>query len=123
LPPTIAMIGADLQAGKGHTNSLGMKLVRIEAGEFVVGSGDAPPKTREEWDKREWDEAPAHKVRISKPYFIGATEVTNAQYEVFDPEHKKLRGKHGVSKGDDDPVVMVTWQQAVDFCAWLSKKE
>ncbi len=119
----IAVIGADLPAGKEHTASVGIKLVRIEAGEFVMGSGDAPPRTREEWDVREWDEAPAHKVKLSKSFFIGATEITNAQYEQFDPEHKKLRGKHGVSKGDNDPVVMVTWQQAVDFCAWLSKKE
>jgi hypothetical protein len=49
--------------------------------------------------------------------------VTNAQYERFDPAHKKLRGKDGVSTADDDPVVQVAWQQATDFCAWLSKQE
>jgi len=120
---TTVLTAAELPTGKEHTNSPGMKLVRVEAGEFVMGSGDAPPKTREEWDAREWDEAPAHKVKISKAFFMATTEVTNAQYEQFDPEHTKLRGKHGVSKLDDDPVVMVTWQQAVDFCAWLAKKE
>jgi formylglycine-generating enzyme required for sulfatase activity len=108
---------------KAFTNSIGMKLVRIESGEFVMGTGDAPPKTRDEWDGRDSDEAPAHKVKLSKPYFTGVTEVTNAQYEQFDAEHKKLRGKHGVSSKNDDPVVMVTWQQAADFCNWLSKKE
>ena len=41
-----------------------MKRVRIEPGEFVMGAGEAPPKSREEWDGREWDEAPAHKVTI-----------------------------------------------------------
>src|SRR5262249_38687350 len=70
-----------------------------------------------------WDESPAHKVKITKLFYLGATEVTNAQYEQFDPEHKKLRGKHGVSKADDEPVVMVAWQQAVAFCNWLAKKE
>jgi len=120
---TTIITAAELPTGKEHTNSLGMKLVRVEAGEFIMGAGDAPPKTREEWDAREWYEAPAHKVKISKAFFMATTEVTNAQYEEFDPEHKKLRGKHGVSKLDDDPVVMVTWQQAVDFCAWLAKKE
>ena len=54
---------------------------------------------------------------------MGATEVTNAQYEQFDPDHKKLRGRDGVSKADDEPVTFVTWQQAVAFCEWLSKKE
>jgi len=108
---------------KPIANTIGMKLVRIEPGEFMMGTGGAPPKTREEWNDRDWDESPAHKVKITGAYFLGATEVTNAQYEQFDPEHKKLRGKHGVGKSDDEPVVMVTWQQAVDFCKWLSKKE
>lgn len=105
------------------TNSTGMKLVRIEPGTFVMGTGEAPPKSRDEWDARDADETPAHRVKISKPFLMGATEVTNAQFEQFDPEHKKLRGKHGTSSRDDDPVVMVTWQQAADFCNWLSKKE
>jgi formylglycine-generating enzyme required for sulfatase activity len=108
---------------KTVTNSVGMKLARIEAGEFVMGSGEIPPRSREEWDARDWDEAPAHKVRISRPFYMGTTEVTNAQFEQFDPEHKNLRGKHGISKADDEPVVMVTWQQAADYCAWLAKKE
>ena len=120
----VALAPADGQAlDKESTNSIGMKLVRIEPGTFVMGTGEAPPKTREEWDGRDWDESPAHHVKISKPYYMGTAEVTNAQYEQFDPDHKKLRGKHGVSKADDEPVVMVTWQQAVDFCNWLSKKE
>jgi formylglycine-generating enzyme required for sulfatase activity len=116
-----ALHAADLP--KQHVNSLGMKLVPIAAGEFIMGAGEAPPKTRDEWNERDWDEAPAHKVRIAKSFLMGATEVTNVQYEQFDPEHQKLRGLHGYSKGDDDPVVMVTWQQAVAFCDWLSKQE
>ena len=117
----LATVRADAQTDE--TNAIGMKLARIPAGEFVMGSAEAAPKSREEWDRYDWDEAPARKVKITKPFRIGVTEVTNAQYEQFDPEHKKLRGKHGTSKADDEPVVMVTWQQAVDFCAWLAKKE
>jgi len=116
-------LAAALPQDKQLTNSIGIKLVRIEAGEFVMGCGDAPPKTRDEWNERDWDEAPAHKVKISKPFYLAVTEVTNAQYEQFDAEHKKLRGKFGASKTDDEPVTHVTWQQAVDFCDWLSKKE
>lgn len=40
-----------------------------------------------------YDEAPMHKVYISKPFKMGLTEVTNAQYELFCPKHKLLRGK------------------------------
>ena len=109
--------------GNLHVNSIGMKLVRVEPGEFLMGQGDTPPKTRELWNERDWDESPAHLVKITKPFYLGVTEVTNAQYEQFDPEHQELRGKHGSSGRDDEPVAMITWQQAVDFCNWLSKKE
>ena len=50
------------------------------------------------------DEAPPHQVDVS-PFRIGATEVTNRQYELFDPSHRMLRGKLGFSVGDDDAVV------------------
>ncbi len=119
----LALTNARAEAQKDETNTIGMKLARIAAGEFVMGSAEAPPKSREEWDRYDWDEAPARKVKITRSFHMGVTEVTNAQYEQFDPDHKKLRGKHGTSKADDEPVVMVTWQQAVDFCAWLAKKE
>jgi formylglycine-generating enzyme required for sulfatase activity len=111
-------------------NSIGMKMVRIPAGEFVMGSGKTGPRTNREFVKREWDEAPEHKVFISKEFYMGAFEVTNAEYEKFDPQHKKLRGNAGVwrmkinvSVADDEPVTFVTYGQAVKFCAWLSKKE
>src|SRR5690242_386081 len=113
----------DLPKEDVFTNSVGMKLKRIEAGEFVMGQGDGPPKTRSEWLKRDGDEVPAHEVVISRAFHLGIHEVTNAQYERFDPGHKKRRGKDGATKEDDEPVNFVTWQQAVDFCAWLSKKE
>src|SRR5580692_10330085 len=123
LATVMLTVAAEPPSDKQHINSLGMKLVRIEPGEFVMGQGDAPPKTRDEWKERDWDEAPAHKVKITKAFDLGATEVTNAQYEQFDPDHKKYRGKNGVSTADDEPVTYVTWQQAVDFCKSLSKKE
>ena len=70
-----------------------------------------------------YDEAPIHKVTITHAFRMGRTEVTNAQYEQFRPEHRALRGKNGISVNDDDAVVYVTYQDAVDFCTWLSKKE
>jgi formylglycine-generating enzyme required for sulfatase activity len=114
---------AELPDGKKFTNSIGMKLVRIEAGTFVMGQGKQPPRTRADWQTRDWDEAPAHRVTIRQPFFLGIHEVTNAQYEQFDPDHKKLRGQEQVSSQDDEPVTFVTWQQAVDFCRRLSAKE
>ncbi len=98
----------------GETNGLGIKMVEIPAGEFLMGSDS---------EEAEYDEKPVHKVVITKPFRMGATEVTNAQYEQFRPEHRTLRGKNGVSKADEDAVVNVSWQDAVDFCNWLSLKE
>ena len=95
------------------TNSLGMEMLRIAPGQFQMGS-DAGG---------DFDERPAHAVTISQAFHLGATEVTNAQYEQFDPEHKKLRGKLGFSTGDDEAVVFVSWQDAARFCEWLATKE
>lgn len=126
-PVTALALGAVVQlaasAAEPVVNSLGMALVRIEPGEFIMGNGDAPPRSREEWQERDWDESPAHRVRITRPFSISAHEVTNAQYEAFDPAHRELRGKFGNSRADDEPVAYVTWRQAVEFCEWLSRKE
>ncbi len=111
------------QEGKTFVNTLGIKFVRIDAGAFTMGTGDAAPKSRQEWIERDYDEAPAHRVIISKAFYLGIHEVTNAQYEAFDPKHKALRGKRNSSKDDDDPVAYVTWHDAAAFCAWISKKE
>lgn len=99
--------------GKLHVNSIGTELVRIEPGSFVMGTPEGG----------DFDERPVHKVAISRPFLMGATEVTNAQYERFDPGHKRLRGKLGFSKEDDEAVVFVSWRDAVRFCRWLSEKE
>lgn len=134
--------------GEIVVNSLGMQLVRIEAGEFRMGNegeinyslllkdepharylpkGGANPHVKGgavmEENPLEWDEKPAHNVRISKPFYMASTPVTNAQYEQFRPEHRALRGKEGYSKNDDDAVLYVSWHDAVAFTKWLSKKE
>jgi formylglycine-generating enzyme required for sulfatase activity len=114
---------AQVPDDKEHVNSIGLKLVRIEPGRFVMGAGAAAPRTRAEWLTRDHDEAPAHTVVISRAYYLGAYEVTHAQFEQFAPEHKKLRGVGNASAGDDDPVVHVTWAEAAAFCDWLARKE
>ncbi len=95
-------------------NSLGMELVKIPAGTFYMGNQGIGES---------FDEAPAHVVTLSSPFLMGTTEVTNIQYEVFDPSHKALRGKYGLSKEDDEAVVFVDYHEATAFCKWLSKKE
>ncbi len=104
---------AELPEEKIFINTLGMRLVRIEPGRFIMGSAQGG----------DFDERPAHPVRITRPFYLAATEVTNAQYEQFDPEHRRLRGKLGWSKADDEAVVFVSWHDAQRFCRWLAEKE
>ncbi|SPE20815.1 BNR/Asp-box repeat protein [Candidatus Sulfotelmatomonas gaucii] len=95
--------------GDGKTNSVGMRMITLPSGSFEMGQHDGG-----------WDERPVHMVTLTHSFAIGATEVTNAQYEQFDPDHK--RGEH-ISTGDDDAVVNVSYNDAVRFTEWLSRKE
>ena len=89
-------------------------MAEIPAGSFYMGSDGLG---------EDFDEAPIHQVIISRPFRMGITEITNAQYESFRPEHRALRGKNGVSLEDDEAVVNVSYSDAVAFCEWLSRKE
>ena len=78
------------RAAEPSTSSIGIRMVRIEAGTFTMGQ-DAPQTDYKmsihpgESDRADWDEKPSHRVVISKAFHIGATEVTVEQYRQFDP--------------------------------------
>jgi formylglycine-generating enzyme required for sulfatase activity len=105
----------DLKRPKTITNSLGMKMMWIEPGHFLMGSG-TDEKGREE------DESPQHKVILTKGFYIGSTEVTQQQWV-------KLMGagpwssNRNIAKGDKLPAVMMTWGEAALFCKKLGDKE
>jgi formylglycine-generating enzyme required for sulfatase activity len=93
------------------TNSVGMKMARIPAGTFVMGSS----RREEERDEKE----ERHEVTVTKPFLIGIYEVTQAQYvEVM----KGVRDANNRStfKGNDNPVENVEWRKAQAFCERLS---
>ncbi len=95
---------------KETANSIGMKLVLIPAGEFMMGS----PSTER---KRDSDEVHQRKVRITKPFYIGKYEVTQSEYEA-------VMGKNPSRlKGANNPADSVSWNDAVEFCKKLSWKE
>ena len=115
---------AALHAAESITNSIGMKLVPIEPGTFTMGQ-DGPPISgnaslaayHAEFRSADWDEKPAHRVTITQPFHMGMTEVTLGQFRQFQPGCRQGTG------GDDEAVNGITWNQAVAFCEWLSKKE
>lgn len=91
------------------TNSVGMKLLLIPPGQFVMGS-----PLGEEWHRN--DEI-QHHVTLTKAFYMGATEVTQGQWKVLMGENPSF------FTGDGLPVDTITWEQAAEFCRKLSKKE
>jgi formylglycine-generating enzyme required for sulfatase activity len=103
------------QSPKELTNNIGMRLIRIPAGTFQMGS------PANEID-RDDDKEDQHQVTISKPFYIGRTEVTQGEWKkVMGTEPWK--GKDYVQEGDDYPAVYVSWNDTVEFCQKLSRRE
>ena len=111
-----------------------MRFVRIEAGTYRMGQLETPLPSglrplyrgRGRYDNLRdgnFDEHPVHEVTITKPFYVGVFEVTNKQYELFDPQHRELRGKNELSTEDDEAVIYVNWYEAQAFCRWLADKE
>ena len=97
-----------------------MTFVRIPAGTFVMGNNN-----------RGRGNAPASVVKISRPFWMSETEVTNRQYNVFDPSHdsrftaqfwKDHVGPGYAANRPDQPVTRISWNQAVEFCKAISEK-
>jgi formylglycine-generating enzyme required for sulfatase activity len=102
------------------TNSLGMRMVPIKPGSFQMGETQATPKAtfrQAEYLKRgDWDEHPVHEVQITQPFLIADEEVTVTQFRAF-------RANFGGSEEFAPYVSGISWHEAVEFCAWLSRKE
>jgi eukaryotic-like serine/threonine-protein kinase len=102
-------------------NSLDMKMVRIPAGEFLMGAPQDEPGA-------EATEKPQHSVRITKPFYIGRYEITQGEYAKVTgktPAHFSSTGagKDRVATLDTSrfPVEMVSWIEATAFCRLLSE--
>ncbi len=94
-----------------------LRLTKIPAGEFVMGNLNGAP-----------DEYPRSVQKIEKPFWIGVTEITNQQYEAYDPDHDTRYldedGKDHTTPGyianhPDQPVARISWNEAKKFCDWL----
>jgi len=64
------------------------------------------------------DEMPVHWVEFRRGFWIATTGITNAQYGRFQEKHERSE----YAKGDDTPVVKVSWEDAKSYCAWLAAK-
>ncbi len=139
-----------------------MKVVLIPAGEFSMGSGESAEESAAFFNKffgthvftpaMYTDEHPQHRVRITRPFYLGAHNVTRGQFRKFvadtnyrtdaergvglkgaegwDSEKKSLRRDEnwswrnaGFAQTDNHPVVNVSWNDAMEFCRWLSRRD
>lgn len=98
-------------------NRLPLKLVLIPAGTFIMGS-----PTPEQENRPTFKQEVQHEVTITKPFYIGITHVTVAQYGQFARDTKRKQIEAKFKQGGDHPAVQVSWDDAEAFCQWLSKK-
>jgi formylglycine-generating enzyme required for sulfatase activity/serine/threonine protein kinase len=154
------------------TNSLAMRLCLIPPGEFTMGSSageqrsalDSLEQTMRRVDQGDEQgrvayvesirtlvasEGPAHRVALTAPYFLSATEVTESQFEAFvkatnyvtsaeqsekggivwgragheSSKEFQWRNPGRIPRTPDHPVTQVSYDDALAFCRWLSEKE
>lgn len=101
----------DMKSGRARVITA-PEMVVIPAGEFVMGESID--------DKFATDtERPAHRVKIKQPFALGRYPVTEGEYRAFAVNESVS----DYSAGDEDlPVVNVSWEEARDYCAWLSRE-
>lgn len=103
---------ADLTLDLG--NNATIKLVLIHAGTFMMGS---PTDEKGRSD----NESPQHQVRISKPFYMAVTPLTQKQWKAVMVQFPTASGKF-VQMNDDNAMAMISWADANDFCRRLSAK-
>ena len=102
----------DVQARPNHVlPELSLELIWIKPGSFVMGS---PPELR-----KHKAEGPQMQVTLSKGFWLGRTEVTQAQYEqVMGTNPSTFK-----NLGPNAPVERVSWVDAMKFCEVLTERE
>ena len=123
-----------------HTNSVGMKFVLIPPGEFTMGStaAEIDQALKDVGEDKHWQEcikseAPQHKVVLTRPIYLGVHEVTQKEYQAVMGKNPSYFAKTGpdpqwtekVADVDTEnhPVEGVSWNDAAEFCAKLSRQE
>ncbi len=96
-------------------NSIGMELVLIPPGKFMMGSPESDTDVRD-------NEKPQVLVKLTKPFYLGTTEVTQGQWQAVMSTTPWKENKN-VQEEADYPVTYVSWDDAQDFCKKLSQKE
>jgi formylglycine-generating enzyme required for sulfatase activity len=99
-----------------NCNGVSLDMILIPSGTFTMG---APSTEEDSLDS----ERPQHQVSLPL-FFMGRYPITQAQWKaiaVLDPIHLELDPDPSRFKGDNRPVENVSWEDAIEFCARLSR--
>ena len=91
-------------------NGINIEMVKVEAGSFNMGATPEMRSLQYPYD----DEKPDHRVTLTKNYYIGKYEVTQALWQVV------MGNNPSRFKGDDLPVERVSWKRCQDFISKLN---
>jgi len=98
------------------TTAAGQVLHRVRpAGSFLMGG------SRREAGRRA-NESP-RLVQLTRPFYLGAKEVTNGEYRRYQPTHNSGGADGATLDGDRQPVVNISWDDAARYCNWLSQAD
>jgi len=89
-------------------------MVVVPAGKYTMGS---PASEKDHLD----DEGPQHEVTIAKPFAAGRTEVTFAEWDACEAAGACARASDSAFGRGNQPVINVTWDDAKEYIAWLSR--
>ena len=109
------------------SNALSPEFVKIPRGKFLMGTSDEKPLPVNVSGNQpnriygSYNERPVVEHSVDR-FEMSTTEITNLMYEQFDSEHQKLRGKLYFSHDDDEAVIWVSWHNATNYAAWLTKE-
>ncbi len=112
----------DKEISPGLGGGVTMQFVLIPAGEFMMGSHDSPQEVMQEFGLPEpfveylKNEHPQHRVRITKPFYLGKFEVTQEQWQAIMGTNPSFR------KGAKHPVESVSWNDCQAFLRKLNEK-
>jgi formylglycine-generating enzyme required for sulfatase activity len=109
-----AAIAAD-RVAQTVKSPAGQTLRRVEPATFTMGA------SRSEVGRRANEVIVP--VTITRPFLISVHEVTNGEFAEFRANHDSGASQHVSLAADDNPVANVTWEDAVQYCNWLSQRE
>ncbi|MGQ0618448.1 MAG: PEGA domain-containing protein [Panacagrimonas sp.] len=109
---------ADAQVARAPasaTSQSGLKFVLIKPGAFTMGSERGT-------QGRQANEA-QRKVRLTRPFYLATTEVSNAQFRMVTAEHSSGIHMRNTLNNEGQPVARVSWEDAVRYCIALSAQD